>query len=266
MFEPFFGMTATPFTRDIPPEALYQSPGTAEVLGRLVYAARRQWFAVVTGDCGIGKSTTIRRLTATLDTGTYKVLYVADSKLTPRHFYKGLLEQLGYEAKFYRGDAKRQLHREIEILRAVHGLHPVVVVDEAHLLDREMLEEVRFLLNVHMDSQSPLTLILVGQTELWDRLSLQAYAAIRQRIDLQCKLSHWDRAEVAAYIEAHLRYAGIDHALFADPAIDAIFHYSSGAARLINKACTHSLLYAAQNNHRLVDESIVNRVIKGELV
>lgn len=146
LFESFFQMTATPFARDIPAEDCYQSPASAEVLGRLVYAAQRQWFAVVTGDCGIGKSTTIRRLTATLDAGTYTVLYVADSKLTPRHFYKGLLEQLGYEAKFYRGDAKRQLHREIEIIRGVHGLHPVVVVDEAHLLDREMLEEVRFLL------------------------------------------------------------------------------------------------------------------------
>lgn len=265
MFESFFGMTATPFTRDLPPQALYQSSSTSEVLGRLVYAAQRQWFAVVTGDCGVGKSTTIRRLTATLDAGTYKILYVADSKLTPRHFYKGLLEQLGYEAKFYRGDAKRQLHREIEIIRGVHGLQPVVVVDEAHLLDREMLEEVRFLLNVRMDSQSPLGLILVGQTELWDRLSLQAYAAISQRIDLQCKLGHLDRAQVAGYIDAHLRYAGVDHPVFADPAIDAVFHYSGGAARLINKACTHSLLYAAQNNHRIVDETILSRVIKGEL-
>lgn len=265
MFEHFFGMTATPFTRDLPTEALYESSTLSEVLGRLVYAAQRQWFAVVTGDCGIGKSTTIRRLTATLDSSTYKVLYVADSKLTPRHFYKGLLEQLGYEAKFYRGDAKRQLHREIEIIRGMHGLQPVVVVDEAHLLDREMLEEVRFLLNVRMDSQSPLALILVGQTELRDRLGLQAYTAIRQRIDLQCKLGHLDRAQVAAYMGAHLTFAGVDHAIFADPAIDAIFHYSGGAARLINKACTHSLIYAAQNNHRIVDESIIARVIKGEL-
>lgn len=62
------------------------------------------------------------------------------------------------------------------------------VVDEAHLLDREMLEEVRFLLNFKMDAKSPMALILVGQNELWDRLKLQSYAAIRQCIDIQCKL------------------------------------------------------------------------------
>lgn len=74
-------------------------------------------------------------------------MYLADSKLTPRHFYGKLLEQLGCEGKFYRGDVKRQLHKEIELMRGIHHLQPVVIVDEAHLLDREMLKELRFLLN-----------------------------------------------------------------------------------------------------------------------
>ena len=265
MFEGFYGLTRTPFTRDLPPDALYGSVEGDEILGRLEYAAARQWFAVVTGDCGTGKSTAIRRLRARLDPAHYQVLYVADSKLTPRHFYKGLLEQLGCEAKFYRGDAKRQLHREIALLRAVHQRQPVAIVDEAHLLDREMLEEVRFLLNLEMDSTSPLALILVGQTELWDRLSLQAYAAIRQRIDIQCRVPYLDRAQTAAYVHAHLTYAGTDHALFADSALDALYRYSSGAARLINKAATHALLYGAQNGHRVLDDAVVTRVIQGEL-
>ncbi|WP_167859425.1 ATP-binding protein [Paenibacillus cymbidii] len=68
-------------------------------------------------------------------------------------------------------------------MRGIHRLQPVVIVDESHLLDREMLEEVRFLLNFRMDAQSPMALILVGQSELWEKLSLQVYSAIRQRID-----------------------------------------------------------------------------------
>jgi len=125
---------------------LYQSLMLEETLGRLEYAAQRQLFAVVIGDCGTGKTTTIRLFRDSLDPAKFMVLYLADSKLTPRHFYKGLLEQLGCESKFYRGDAKRQLHREIELMRGIQHLQPVVIVDEAHLLDREMLEEVRFLL------------------------------------------------------------------------------------------------------------------------
>lgn len=265
MFEPFYGLAQTPFSRDIPTNRLYQSLMLEETLGRLEYAAQRQLFAVVTGDCGTGKTTTIRRFKDSLDSVKFMVMYLADSKLTPRHFYKGLLEQLGCESKFYRGDAKRQLHREIELMRGIQHLQPVVIVDEAHLLDREMLEEVRFLLNFRMDAQSPMALILVGQSELWEKFKLQAYAAIRQRIDLQCKLPHLDRSQVGDYIKCHLAYAGANHDIFSDGALDEIYRFSSGVARLVNKVCTHCLLYGAQNGRRIIDDHMVKLVIQGEL-
>lgn len=265
MFEPFYGLSQTPFSRDIPTNELYQSLMLEETLGRLEYAAQRQLFAVVTGDCGTGKTTTIRRFKDSLDPAKFMVLYLADSKLTPRHFYKGLLEQLGCESKFYRGDAKRQLHREIELMRGIQHLQPVVIVDEARLLGREMLEEVRFLLNFKMDAQSPMALILVGQSELWEKFKLQAYAAIRQRIDLQCKLPHLDRAQVGDYVKRHLAYAGADHDIFSDGALDEIFRFSSGVPRLVNKVCTHCLLYGAQNGRRIIDDHMVKLVIQGEL-
>lgn len=265
MFEQFYGLSQTPFSRDIPTSQLYQSLMLEETLGRLEYAAQRQLFAVVTGDCGTGKTTTIRLFKDSLDPAKFMVMYLADSKLTPRHFYKGLLEQLGCESKFYRGDAKRQLHREIELMRGIQHLLPVVIVDEAHLLDREMLEEVRFLLNFKMDAQSPMALILVGQSELWEKFKLQAYAAIRQRIDLQCKLPHLDRAQMGDYVKQHLAYAGSDHEIFSDGALDEIFRFSSGVPRLINKVCTHCLLYGAQNARRIVDDHMVKLVIQGEL-
>ncbi|MDD2620078.1 MAG: ATP-binding protein [Syntrophomonadaceae bacterium] len=150
MFETFYDLINTPFSRDIATDQLYSSIMLEETLGRLEYAAQRQLFAVIIGDCGTGKSTIIRKFKDYLDSSQFMVMYLADSQLTPRHFYKGMLEQLGCEAEFYRGDAKRQLHREIEIMHAMHNLQPVVIVDEAHLLDKEMLEEVRFLLNLKM--------------------------------------------------------------------------------------------------------------------
>lgn len=266
MFEDFYGFSNTPFSRAIPTGELYPAFMMEEILGRLEHAAKSQLFAVVTGDSGTGKTTTIRRLKASLDSSMFMVMYLADSKLTPRHFYKGLLEQLGCESKFYRGDAKRQLHREIELMRGIHHLLPVVIVDEAHLLDREMLEEVRFLLNFKMDAESPMALILVGQSELWDKLQLQAYAAIKQRIDLQCKLPHYDRSQVGDYIKRHLEYAGATQDIFSEGAIDEIYRFSSGTARLINKACTHCLLYGSQNRRKIIDDHMVKLVIEGELL
>ena len=108
MYEAFYEFANTPFSRDIPTDQLYPSLMMEEVLGRLQHAAERQLFAVVTGDSGTGKTTTLRRLRDTLDPSKFMMMYLADSKLTPRHFYKGLLEQLGCKSKILQG---RMLNR-----------------------------------------------------------------------------------------------------------------------------------------------------------
>ena len=147
MFEAFYGFTATPFSRTIPTDKLYRDNDSDELIERLKYVADRQLFAVMAGDSGTGKTTALRRFRDELKDSKYSILYISDSKLTPRGFYKALLEQMGFESSYFRGEAKRQLHREIEVMKGVQGAVPVAIVDEAHLLDREMLEEVRFLLN-----------------------------------------------------------------------------------------------------------------------
>ena len=135
MYETFFQMEHTPFSRNTPVADLYESPAMADTLGRLAYAADRQLFAVVTADAGCGKSTLIRRFVTSLPKEEYLFLYLSDSKLTPRWFYKGMLDQLGIESKFYRGDAKRQLQKEVEIIRGVQKKKVVCILDEAHLLE-----------------------------------------------------------------------------------------------------------------------------------
>jgi len=163
MYEAFFEMKYTPFINTIPVEALYLSDKHKEILGRLGYVAQGNRFAVLTAGVGVGKSTLIRKFVQSLSPETCTALYLSDSQLTPRWFYKGLLDQLGIEAKFYRGDAKRQLHKQLRLIRDIHNRNIIVVVDEAHLLDRETLEEVRFMLNTEMDSFNPMALVLVGQ-------------------------------------------------------------------------------------------------------
>ena len=183
-----------------------------------------------------------------MNTETIKVLY-QDMKPIMAHrvsigafcdgcLNAGLLDQMGLEARFYRGDSKRQLQKEI-----------------AHLLGKETLEEFRFLLNYRFDSASPMSLILVGQTELWDqKLRLQSYATIRQRIDMNIVLNRLDRAETGRYIAAHMAYAGVKQDLFTNGAEDEIFKVSAGIPRMINRICEKTLMYAYQQQKRLIDE------------
>jgi len=266
MYEDFFEMSRSPFARDLPPDKLYESVHMVNALGRLAYAADRQLFAVVTADAGCGKSTLIRSFVSTLPKEDYLFLYLSDSKLTPRWFYKGLLDQLGIESRFYRGDAKRQLQKEVEILRGVQKKKVVCILDEAHLLEKETIEEFRFLLNYRYDSMSPMALVLVGQIELWEKLQLQRYAAVRQRIDINCVLPHLDRADTESYIRSHLSYAGGRVDLFTDKAMDEIYKESSGIQRSINRIAEKSLMYAAQQNKRLIDEHMVRYIIDHEML
>ena len=207
MYEAFYGMQHTPFGKDIPAQRLYESKQVQDARGRLLYAADRKQFAVVTGDPGCGKSTLIRLLDASVPKEKYTLLYVSDSQLTPRWLYSGLLEQLGIKAHFYRGDAKRQLQRALKALKEEQKKDTICVLDEAHLLEKETLEEFRFLLNSEFDSASPLSLVLVGQTELWEKLRMQRYTAITQRIDMNIVLKPMDRSETGLYIRSHLAYA-----------------------------------------------------------
>lgn len=267
MYETYYGMYRTPFSRNIPPEELYESPAMTDALGRLAYAADKQLFAVVTSDAGCGKTTLVRKFAASLPKEDYILLYLSDSKLTPRWFYRGLLDQLGLESRFYRGDAKRQLQKEIEIIRGVNGQKVVCVLDEAHLLEKETIEEFRFLLNYRFDSMSPMALILVGQTELWDeKLRLRRYAAVRQRIDINCILPRLDRAETENYIRSHLVYAGCDQEIFTSRAVDEIFRISAGTMRVINRICEKSLMYGFQQQRRLIDNQDITFVSEHEML
>jgi len=267
MIEQFFNFKHMPFERDVPTEHLYVTPRFDELLSRLEYAARNRKFIVITGGVGVGKTTAVRKFDASLDKNSFRCIYIADSALTPRVFYWEVLTQLStdYKPSFYRSEGKRKMMAHFMNLAENAYIIPVIIIDEAHLLSAGMLEEIRFLLNNSMDSQNSMALVIVGQNELRTKLSKEVFEPITQRIDFRFMLVPFDRAQTQDYIHAHMRYAGESREVFTPSAIDAVFSYSGGIARKINKACSLSLLYAAQKAMHSIDGGIINFVAEQEL-
>lgn len=260
----FFGFSAIPFGRDIPVTELMKNRQWNELAERLRHVAANREFGLFTGDTGTGKTTALRRMTEELDRNRFRILYVYDSNLTPRNFYVEALHQLGHTPRFYRGDARRQLMKALdEIERS--GQIPVIVVDEAHLLSHEMLEEIRFLLNMAMDSRSMCSLMLVGQTELRGKLKLQLHQAIEGRVNMRYHLEGMNAEETFAYVRKHLERVKSPREIFTEAALNYIQDYAGGRARKVNNVCRMSLMAAASQKKPLIDDYLVKAVIVSEL-
>jgi len=263
MLAEFFGFRLLPFSKEIATGDLFRGAGHQELLARLQYAVRHRAFGLISGEVGAGKTTAIRALYDLLDRSRSPFVYIADSKLTPTAFYRDVLTQLGVTAPhhFLSREARRLFEQTILDGYRLHGLQPVVVLDEAHLLPHAMLQETRFLLNFHMDSACPMTFVLVGQPELRGMLRLRTFEAIAQRVQVRFHLGALSEQESVAYIQHQLRLSGSDRPIFSEQALQKVATESKGLPRVINTLCTSCLLDACSREQRFVEEANVDRVL-----
>lgn len=262
MLAEYFGLRTVPFSKEIPTHHLFPAPQHQELLARLQYTIRHRAFALITGEVGAGKTTAIRALYDLLDRTRHQFIYIADSRLTPSAFYRDVLTQFGVAAPFhFLSREARRLFEETILDGYRNGKQPVIVLDEAHLLQSAMLQEVRFLLNFHMDSACPMSLVLVGQSELRGTLRLRTFEAVAQRVQVRFHLGALSEQDSVAYIQHHLRLAGAERPLFSEQALQKIATESRGIPRVLNTLCSSCLLDACAREQRVVDVANVERVL-----
>jgi type II secretory pathway predicted ATPase ExeA len=257
----FYGFSQTPFTRSVHSENLYPAHGHREVQGRLAFALQNHLPALITGDVGTGKSTALRAFVASLDRHVYALIYLANPHLTVTTLYQQILLALQIEPAFGFMRLLPQLHTALAEL-ARKGRHPLLIVDEAHLLPPELYNQLRFLLNQEMDSLSHLTLILLGQPDLAHKLRFAPYEALYQRIAVRYHLKPFDLEETAGYIKHHLRVAEYQGQLFSDSFVAGVYDHTKGVARKINNLCRSALLLGATERKQILDETDLKRVLR----
>jgi general secretion pathway protein A len=262
MLNEFYGFTATPFSQGIASSKLYPSRGQEELRARLNFLVRERGIGLVTGDVGSGKSTAVRSFVEGLDPTRYTVVYTANPLIGISGFYREVLEQLGEPIGRYRQQMVPTIRRALDTLSNERKKTPVLIVDEAHLAEGRMLEELRLLLNVQMDSRLGAGLVLVGHTELRRTLRLSIHEALWQRTSVRCHLTGLDLVETGAYIRHQLEMAGYRGvSLFSDGFLAKAYDYTKGIPRQVNLVCTHALMVGCAERKNVLDEMVLRKVV-----
>ncbi|MDE2484706.1 MAG: AAA family ATPase [candidate division NC10 bacterium] len=266
MFLDYWGLVKEPFVNVPDPDFLFPSPKHGEALMRLLYVIQgRKGAAILTGDIGCGKTLVSRTLVRELPPQRYDVAVVTSPILSPVQFLREIIYQ-------FEGDKDDRAVQRVDSLHAMNrrmisnyqsGKDTIIIIDEAHLIieKKGILEELRLLLNFQLNDRFLLTLILIGQLDLEEKI--KRVPALEQRIVIKYRLLPLTEQETAEYISFRSKKAGAQRELFSGEALQMIYHLAEGTPRRINNLCDLCLLIGFAEKAALIDEKIVHAALAG---
>jgi len=262
MYKAFFGFTENPFNLSPDPTFLYSSPQHEEALATLAYGVRsRKGFIVLTGEVGTGKTTMLECLRDTLDDEGIQFAYLINSRLTVDQFFEFIAHDLDLNCP---STSKSQVLLSLQqmlLQQAGKGGTAALIVDEAHELSWDVLEEIRMLGNLENRSGKLLQIILAGQPELDRKLDAPNLRQLKQRVVLRFELTALREAETSEYIGTRLARAGLEEqAIFSPEILAEVHRRSQGLPRVINIMCDNLLLTAFAMEQKTVTLEMLDEV------
>ena len=262
MYNAFFGFKESPFNLTPDPAFLYRSRQHEEALANLIYGVQsRKGFVVLTGEVGTGKTTMLECLRDFLTARRIDFAFLFNSRLTVDQFF----ELIAYDL-----DLRCTRTSKTEVLIALNqllldnansGSTTVLIIDEAHNLEWDVLEEVRLLGNLETRRGKLLQIIMAGQPELDRKLDAPSLRQLKQRIALRCTLRPFEESETIEYIHTRLARAGMSEPTVFPPEVLREIHIrSQGIPRLINAICDNLLLTAFALESRVATLEMLDEV------
>ena len=246
MYRAFFSLSDHPFNLSPDPNYLYRSPQHEEALANLIYGVQsRKGFIVLSGEVGTGKTTMLECLRDYLEYQRIEFAFLFNSRLTPVEFF----EMIAYDFDLRCNKASKTevlvVLNQLLLQQASAGSTTALIIDEAHNLDADVLEEIRLLGNMESRYGKLLQIVLAGQPELDRKLDAPELRQLKQRIVLRCNLKPFGEMETLEYIISRLEKAGMKHQTIFPPELLTEIHCrSQGIPRLINAICDNLLLTA----------------------
>ncbi len=261
MYKEFFGLDDLPFTLSPDPQFIVFTPSYNEVLASLYYGLENaKGLIVLVGEVGTGKTTALRWILRRMDSSVLAA-YVFNPRLSIDEFYHHVSEMLEITDWSNKAELLREMGRVLAD-RHNRGLRTVLIIDEAHDLSDDVMEEIRLLMNFESDNAKHLQIVLTGQPELRTRLNQPNLRQLKQRVALRCQMHVFPNPdEVERYITERLLIAGSEQPnIFTPDSIDLIYQCSEGIPRQINNICDNAMLTAYALGEEAIGRNVIEKV------
>jgi general secretion pathway protein A len=262
VYRVFFGFRDDPFSLSPDPSFLYRSEQHEEALSNLIYGVQgRKGFIVLTGEVGTGKTTMLECLRDYLGRQRVEFAVVFNSRITSAEFLEMVAWDFDLQCNRKSKPEVLAALNDLLLLQAEKGSTAVLIVDEAHNLEWEVLEEIRLLGNLENRRGKLLQIVLAGQPEFDRKLDAPNLRNLKQRIVLRYNLSPFNERDTANYIESRFATAGLPNQTVLSPElIDEIHQRSFGIPRLINAICDNLLLTAFADASKVATMDMLDEV------
>ena len=266
MYKGFFGLKENPFSVSPDPRYLFLTKQIEETLSSLMYGIQtRKGIITLTGEVGTGKTTLVNRLLDWLHQRATKTAFLFNSRMNSNQFFDFVLAE--FEIPCESSSKSQQLMKLNQWLmdRFRAGETAVLILDEAQNLTFPVLEEVRMLTNLETSTEKLLQIVLSGQPEFEEKLTLPQLRQLRHRIMIRCKTGPLTKEETHAYILERLKIAGAaanGQPIFSPAALETVHLYSLGIPRVVNLLCEHSLINAYVEQQRPIQPKIIEDVAR----
>ena len=259
MYTTYYGMSCNPFTKNESIKYRFESNDFRQCINRFHYIKEIKGVGLFTGETGLGKTYVIRHFINSINKDIYKIIYISAQKnMSVFDFFKIISDYLGLDVgACYKSDIYSNIQKEIRRIVLHDRMQPIIIIDDAHLLTREILLNFKVLYDFEMDSVDYLTVILVGQPDLRQELSKNIHIALKQRILVNYTFEGLSREEVKNYVITRLEYANVEYELFQPEAYHALYATSKSSPRRLNNLVNNCLMLGYQNNLKTIDTDIV---------
>lgn len=258
----YFNLSELPFSKEIPTGKLLKLPSVEKALNSAKLLVETRGIGLLTGKAGSGKSCVLRLLKETLNPASYKLIYLCHSSIGLHEFYTHLSAGLGLPPKGRRALMFRNVKERIISLHSSQKVHPVLILDEAHLLSHDILQEIRLLTNFEIDSVNALTVLLCGQVSLNLAFGLSMLESLASSITINIQIDSLPLEETFSYIETRIANCGNSATLFTKSALTLLHQASGGVFRSIGIIAWAAMRKAFLSNSQQVEAEHVKAVIE----